>query len=118
MDIRSLLVEYFIDDPEDIQGYMNDAFSLIAGEAIQKGLEFDGYFKTKYEEALKNIPNFDEDYFANEDRVKLYVLLSALQNKEIMQYLEYIYLVSLQESPSEEKIILMAEEILDKGIKF
>lgn len=118
MDIHSLLVEYFIDDPEDIDGYMHDAFSLVAGEAIQKGLEFNGYFQTKYEEALKNIPSFDEDYFANENRVKLYVLLSALQDKEIMQHLSDIYTVSQQLPPSEEEIIKMSEELLDNGVGF
>ncbi|AQW96623.1 hypothetical protein BBD31_01360 [Elizabethkingia anophelis] len=118
MDIRSLLVEYFIDDPEDIHGYMNDAFSLVAGEAIKKGLEFNGYFKTKYQDALRDIPNFDEDYFANEDRIKLYVLLSALQDKEIMQYLSDIYTVSQQLPPSEEEIIKMSEYLLDNGVEF
>lgn len=38
MDIHSILVEYFIDDPNDLIGYMNDAYSLIAGECIKKNL--------------------------------------------------------------------------------
>lgn len=118
MDIHSILVEYFIDDPNDLTGYMNDAYSLIAGECIKKELEFNGYFRTKYEEALKNLTDFDEDYFNDENRIKLYVLLSSLQNKEIMSHLQDIYTISQQIQPSEDQVIEMINELLDRGVEF
>ncbi|QCO45799.1 hypothetical protein [Elizabethkingia sp. 2-6] len=81
-------------------------------------LIINGYFRTKYEEALKNLTNFDEDYFNDENRIKLYVLLSSLQNKEIMSHLQDIYTISQQIPPSEYQVIEMINELLDQGVEF
>lgn len=75
-------------------------------------------YKSNIKEDMDYLTNFDEDYFNDENRIKLYVLLSSLQNKEIMSHLQDIYIISQQIPPSEDKVIEMINELLDQGVEF
>lgn len=116
--IRNILVEYFVDDPEDLEGYMKDAFSLIHGEAQRKGHEFDGYFHTKWEDAANTINQFNEHYFDNEDRIALYVYLSAMIDDEILEYLSDAYEVIKLTPLTREQIQKEIDRLIDKGTRF
>lgn len=116
--VRDILVEYLIDDPEDLTGYMLDAMDLIHGEAQRKKHEFDGYFQTKWEEAAETITQFNEHYFNNVDRKWLYVYLSAMIDDEILGYLNDAYEVIDQKPLDREQIGKKINKLIEKGIKF
>lgn len=116
--VRDIIVEYLIDDPEDLEGYMKDAFSLIHGEAQRKGHEFDEYFQKKWEDAANTITQFNEHYFDNEDRIALYVFLSAMIDDEILSFLDDAYEIICQPPLSREKIQLEINKLIEKGTRF
>lgn len=116
--VRDIFVEYFIDDPEDLENYMLDALDLIHGEAQRKKHEFDGYFQTKWEEASETITQFNENYFNNIDRKWLYVYLSAMIDDEILGYLNDAYEVIWKPSITRDKIQLEINKLIEKGTRF
>lgn len=85
MTIIDAFISNFIDDPTDIESYLRDAFGLIHGEAQDKGIEFNRYFNTKWNESADTIFDFNEPYFANIDRRNLYVYKSAEVDPEIFK---------------------------------
>lgn len=114
--------EHFIfnlaDDPNDLEAYWRDAFGLIHEAAINKGIEFDGYFDEKWEDAADTVTNFNEFYFDDEERRKLYVYLSALYDPEIMIHLKDAYYVAGENLPSEEDLKKYVQDLIDKGVRF
>lgn len=67
------------------------AIALIQYFAVEKNIEFDGYFRTKWEIAADHPMTFDEEYFENEERSELYVYLAAEADKEIFDSLKVAY---------------------------
>ena len=114
-DINALFVEYFINDPLDSEGYLNDCMDLLHGFAQEKGIEFDGYFQERWEDAADTIVNFDEDYFENRDRKNLYVFLSALYDDEVFDYLQGAYAIAHLEAPTQEWVKLQVDGLIAKG---
>ena len=51
------------DDPTDLDAYWRDSFGLIQEAVINKGIEFDGYFAEKWDDAADTITQFNEFYF-------------------------------------------------------
>ena len=117
-DINALFVEYFINDPLDSEGYLNDCMDLLHGFAQEKGIEFDGYFQERWEDAADTIVNFDEDYFENRDRKNLYVFLSALYDDEVFDYLQSAYTIAKLEAPTQEWVKLQVDGLIAKGLRF
>ena len=66
--ILELFKEYWANEPLEVTSYLNDCMDLLHGFAQEKGIEFDGYFQERWEDAADTIVNFDEDYFENRDR--------------------------------------------------
>jgi hypothetical protein len=120
MELRpiDLFVEYFIGDPTNLEGYFEDCYSLIVGEADRKGIEFDGYLKEKWMESADTIIHFDEEYFDDFNRKKLYVYLSSLYDDEIYSYLCDAYRVALQDIPSKDELKKRVQNLIDKGVNF
>ncbi len=120
MELRpiDIFVEFFINEPTDLEQYFEDCYSLIVGEAGQRGIEFDGYLKQKWIQSSDTIIDFDEDYFEDFNRKKLYVYLSSLYNKEIYDYLCDAYGVALQEKPSKEELKKRIQNLIHKGVNF
>ncbi|PTT35934.1 hypothetical protein DBR28_11660 [Chryseobacterium sp. HMWF028] len=116
--VRDILVEYFIDDPSDLEGYMLDAMDLVHGEAQRKKHEFDGYFQTKWEDASETITQFNVHYFNNTDIKWLYVYLSAMIDDDILGYLDDVYEVISKPTLSREKIQLEINKLIEKGTRF
>jgi hypothetical protein len=117
-DINALFVEYFINDPLDSEGYLNDCMDLLHVFAQEKGIEFDGYFQERWEDAADTIVNFDEDYFENRDRKNLYVFLSALYDDEVFDYLQRAYAIAKLEAPTQEWVKLQVDDLISKGVRF
>ena len=102
-------------DPED---FFESAIGFIQYEAVQKGIEFDGYFQTKWEIEAEHPMTFDEEYFENEERSELYVYLAALIDKDTFDYLSYVWMQVngevLTENVLHREIYLLKEQ----GVKF
>ncbi|RCU42307.1 hypothetical protein EIZ47_10195 [Chryseobacterium lacus] len=118
MSIKDILVNHLIDDPTDMESYWRDAVGLIQSEAIDKGIEFDGYFKEKWEDAAGTIFNFNEYYFDDEERRKLYVYLSALYDEEIMIHLKDAYQVASLPELTELHVKGVVDELIKGGTRF
>ncbi|WP_284464918.1 hypothetical protein [Chryseobacterium sp.] len=116
--IFQLLGNYIEEDPEDLDSFYNDAMNLIRGAAADKNIEFDGYFRERWEISADTIFEFDEDYFEDEDRRDLYVFLSALVDEEIFNYLHYVWHHVFYKELSKEIIEQKIEELKEKGVRF
>ena len=88
------------------------------GRLLGKGIEFNGYFLERWEDAADTIVNFDEDYFENRDRKNLYVFLSALYDDEVFGYLQSAYAIAHLEAPTKEWVKLQVDSLIDKGVRF
>ena len=106
-----------MEDPKEEQ--YPQSMNLIRSCAVEKNLEFDGYFKTRWEESANTIINFDEDYFEDPDRTELYVFLSAASDDEIFDFLQIVYhqlyKIQLTAEMISEKIVVLT---IGKGVKF
>jgi hypothetical protein len=71
---------------------------LLHGFAQEKGIEFDGYFQERWEDAADTIVNFDEDYFENRDRKKFVCFSSALYDDEVFDFLHSAYVIAKLEA--------------------
>ncbi|WP_185246609.1 hypothetical protein [Chryseobacterium bernardetii] len=116
--IFQLLANYIEEDPDDLENFYDDAMNLIRGAAADKNIEFDGYFRERWEISADTIFEFDEDYFEDEDRRDLYVFLSALVDEEILSYLHYVWHHVYNEDLTKEIIESRIEELKEKGVRF
>lgn len=114
---RDIFVEYLIDDP-DMETYFQDAVSLIHGEAQRKGHEFDDYFQTKWEDSANTITQFNELYFEDKNRQKLYVYLSAIIDDEIFSYINDAQEVAGFQILRKEEVQNEVDRLIKSGTKF
>ena len=61
MNIEILFQKLFYDEPQNIDYYLGSVFGLLHDEASKRGIEFEGYFITKWTESANTIINFDEE---------------------------------------------------------
>jgi hypothetical protein len=117
---KDIFIDYLIniDDPNNLNSYFEDCYSFIVGEADKRGIEFEGYLKTKWIDSSDTIYDFNDDYFDNIERKKLYVYLSSLYNSEIYSILIDAYEVVEQLPPTEEDIKLRIKNLIDSGVDF
>lgn len=118
MTYKEHFISNFDNDPTDMKRYWEDAFGLIQEAADKKGIEFDGYLHEKWEDAAENITQFNEYYFEDENRIKLYVYLSALYNEEIMNHLKDAYKVASLPEPTEVDIKAEVDALIKAGTRF
>ena len=116
--ILELFKDYWANEPLEVTSYLNDCMDLLHGFAQEKGIEFDGYFQERWEDAADTIVNFDEDYFENRDRKNLYVFLSALYDDEVFDYLQGAYAIAHLEAPTQEWVKLQVDGLIAKGVRF
>lgn len=116
--IFQLLANYIEEDPEDLDNFYDDAMNLIRGAAADKNIEFDGYFRERWEISANTIFEFDEDYFEDQDRRDLYVFLSALVDKEIFDYLHYVWHHVRGKELTGVIIENRIEQLKEKGVRF
>ncbi|MCE4064376.1 hypothetical protein LXM63_04665 [Chryseobacterium gleum] len=116
--ILEILANYIEDDPDDLVNFYDDAMGLIRGAAADKNIEFDGYFRERWEISADTIFEFDEEYFEDEDRRDLYVFLSALVDEDIFNYLHYVWHHVFYEELTEDIIERRILELKEKGVSF
>ena len=90
-DTLDLLKQAWLDNSDIPSLFFENAIGLIQYAAVQKNIEFDGYFRTKWEIEADHPMTFDEEYFENENRSELYVYLAAEADQEIFECLKYAY---------------------------
>lgn len=78
-----------LEDPEE--DLYHESMELIRSCAVEKEIEFDGYYNQRWIDSANTIINFDEEYFNNADRRDLYIYLSALVDEEIFEFLNSTY---------------------------
>lgn len=113
-----ILANYIEADPDDMVNFYDDAMNLIRGAAADKNIEFDGYFREKWEISADTIFEFDEDYFEDEDRRDLYVFLSGLVDEDIFGFLNYVWHHVFHDELSREIIETRIHELKEKGVTF
>lgn len=103
---------------DDVDAIHKDTMELIRDEAIQRNIEFDGYFKQRWKDSADTIVNFDEEYFDEPDKRDLYVYLSALVDNDILNFLNQYYFFHNQKDISREYIEEQIQHLKDKGTRF
>lgn len=88
-DLFHVCFGHILEDPHD-QIY-DEAMDLVKSCAVEKGIEFDGYFNQRWKDSADTIVSFDEEYFDNPDRIELYVHLSAMVDDQIFGFLNEVY---------------------------
>lgn len=113
-----LLGEYLIDSADDLNEFYSDSMELLRGVADEKEIEFDEYFRTKWENSADTLVSFDEIYFSDSDKRDLYVFLSAQVDDDIYTYLDYVWNSVYHEKLSNEILKDKVQDIIKKGVKF
>lgn len=108
---------HILEDPED--NIYAESMDLIRACAVEKDIEFDGYFKQRWTESADTIVNFDEQYFDDADRTELYVYLSAMVDKEIFSFLNQVYFFYEHKDITKEIVQDKIDNLTKvKGVKF
>lgn len=114
----NLLAEYLSEADGDLEEFRNNSMEVIRAEAIERNIQFDGYYRTKWEIEADNVMTFDSEYFEDPQRRDLYVFLAALVNHDIYDFLEYIWPLVYDEDISENFIHREIYLLKEKGVKF
>lgn len=116
---------HILEEPGDgFESMLKESMELIHSCAVEKGIEFDGYFTQRWKDAADTVVSFDEEYFDDPDKRDLYVYLSAMVDDEIFGFLDSVYRTfeytgfdrpPLTKEILEEKIHYLTKE---KGVRF
>lgn len=98
--------------------FFENSIGLLQYAAVQKNLEFDGYFRTKWEIEADHPMTFDDEYFENEHRSELYVYLSAEVDPEIFEGLKYAFDLTHDAELTYEVLHKEIYLLKEQGIKF
>lgn len=112
--LREIRKKYKI-NPDQLSAH---SLELLRYVAVQKNIEFDGYFRTKWEIEEDHPMTFGEKYFENENRSELYVYLAADANKEIYKCLEYVYNLTHKLKFSKRVLYQEIQTLKNRGITF
>lgn len=113
-----LIAEYLAERGADIPGFFDDAMELIRSEAIERNIVFDGYFREKWKIEAEHVMTFDSAYFEDKEKRNLYVYLSALNNHDIYEMVEYIWPIVFDEDLTENFLHREIYFLQEKGVKF
>lgn len=114
-------IEYFLEfylNAADDDQYYNDCIDYLVHLADKRGIEFDGYLRQKWIDSADTIYNFDEDYFDDIQRKKLYVYLSCLVDDIIFKCHNEVYRLIRKDAPNKDEISAMYKSLIEKGVKF
>lgn len=113
-----LVLQDMAEDPENLSELYEDLVSFIQYQANEKKIEFDGFFRTKWEIEVEHPMTFDEEYFENENRSELYVYLAAENDKEVFSWLEYAWNLTHDEKLTENILHREIYLLKEKGVSF
>lgn len=114
----AILCNLAMDAPEDINDFYESSMGIIHYEAVERKIEFDGYFQNKWEKEAENVISFNQEYFEDRDRGKLYVFLSASVNKDIFDLLHYVWRLVKDEELTDNVLHREIYNLKEKGVKF
>jgi len=117
-DTLNLIQQAWKDNGDIPTLFFENAIGLLQYAAVQKNIEFDGYFRTKWEIAADHPMTFDEEYFENEYRSELYVYLAAEADSEIFDYLKYAYDLVHDEKLTTDILHKEIYLLKDQGVRF
>lgn len=117
-DILQVLQVHAVEDADDPFDLFETGVGLIQYFAIEKKIEFDGYFRTKWKIEAEHPMTFDQEYFENENRSELFVYLAAEADHEIYECLEYIYNLTHEQNLSKNILHKEIYELKEKGVTF
>ncbi|MGK6342816.1 hypothetical protein ACMGDK_11290 [Chryseobacterium sp. DT-3] len=117
-NIFEILENLAMDAPEDINDFYETSMGVIHSEAVERKIEFDGYFRTKWEIESNNVMTFDKEYFEDLQRKELYVFLAALIDEDIFEYLEYVWSLYKGEDLTENILHREIYLLKEKGVRF
>lgn len=104
-----------VDPTETIEHKLKESMELVHSCAVEKGIEFDGYFTQRWKDAADTVVSFDEDYFDDPDKRDLYVYLSAMVDDEIFGFLNSVYRTFEHTGPDQPPL---SKEILEQKIHY
>lgn len=113
-----LLKQAWKDNEEIPTLFFENAIGILQYAAVQKNIEFDGYFRTKWEIAADHPMTFDEEYFENEYRSELYVYLAAEADSEIFDSLKYAYDLVHEEKLTTQILHKEIYLLKEQGVEF
>ena len=88
MKLKEVLNDIYQDKISN-EDFIERAYGIIQEEGIYLKLSFDGYFNPNYKSMANSL--FDEEYFENKDRIRLYVYCCAICDNSIYEALEYAH---------------------------
>lgn len=106
------------DMAENPEILFEDMIGFIQYQANEKKIEFDGFFRTKWEIAAEHPMTFDEAYFENENRSELYVYLAAEKDPEVFSWLEYAWNCTHEEKFATDILHREIYFLKEQGVKF
>lgn len=109
--------EFYLNAADDDQ-YYNDCIDYLVHLADKRGIEFDGYFREKWIESSDTVYNFDDEYFDDIDRKKLYIYLSCLVDEIVFKCHNEIFSCIGQIPPDKCEITLMYKSLITQGVRF
>jgi hypothetical protein len=113
------LLRQIAEDYESNPAHMYDeSIALLQYAAVQKNMEFDGYFRTNWEIEEDHPMTFDDEYFENENRSELYVYLAADASEEIYEGLQFAYNLTHQQKLSKEILHQEISSLREQGVTF
>lgn len=116
--VFSVLYSTAVEYADDLDELFDVSIGVIQYAAVEKNIEFDGYFRTKWEIEAENVMTFDDEYFENEQRSELYVYLAALVDKDTFDYLEYVWELVKNEKLTENVLHREIYFLKEKGVGF
>lgn len=117
IDIEALFRDYLSSDPS-LSTYFTDCLTALVILGSHKGIEFGGYYQTKWEQNLVNPLQFSELYFEDFERKKLYVLMATVIDEEMEHFYKKMYEVAGLPVPSNAAKFRSAKLIRSKGKDF
>ncbi|WP_312398357.1 hypothetical protein [Chryseobacterium sp.] len=95
-----------------------DMIGFIQYQTNEKKIEFDGFFRTKWEIEAEHPMTFDDEYFENEERSELFVYLAAEIDNEVFSWLEYAWNITHDEKMTENVLHREIFLLKEKGVTF
>lgn len=111
-----IILQNMAESPDEI--LFDDMIGFIQYQANQKGIEFDGFFRTKWEIEADHPMTFDNEYFEDENRSELYVFLASEKDKEVFSWLEYAWNLTHDEILTENILHREIYLLKEKGVTF
>lgn len=119
MDLNTDTITILYDMAESQDNLLyEDMITFIQYQANEKKIEFDGFFRTKWEIEAEHPMTFNDEYFENEERSELFVYLAAEKDNDVFSWLEYAWNITHDEKLTENVLHQEIYLLKEKGVTF